>query len=162
MSQHCGPLDEWLYVKPLQHWCGSTSVVPDKGSDRKEMGLETRLEQARHLKNTDRRVCLSHWTRRTLKGESRSLTGRIYIEVYERKSKGRSHGTFTQRKTDIEANERRSLKQKNIHSVITIQEQQDIDTNITLSTDFRDPRKFVSKLVPVLSTLTRTVKSYSL
>ena len=31
MSQHCGPLDEWPYVQPLQHWCGSTSVVPDKG-----------------------------------------------------------------------------------------------------------------------------------
>ena len=70
--------------------------------------------------------------------------------------------TLTQGKTDIEANERRSLKQKNIHSVITKQKKQDIETDITLSTDFRDSRKFVSKLVPVLSTLTRTIKSYSL
>ena len=31
MSQHCGPLDEWPYVEPLRHWCGSTSVVLDKG-----------------------------------------------------------------------------------------------------------------------------------
>ena len=50
MSQHCGPLDEWPYVQPLQHiktllfWHGDTSVIPDKESDRKETGLETGLE----------------------------------------------------------------------------------------------------------------------
>ena len=49
MSQHCGPLDEWPYVQPLQHiktllfWRGDTSAVPE-GSDRKETGLETGLE----------------------------------------------------------------------------------------------------------------------
>ena len=48
---------------------------------------------------------------------------------------------------------------QNIHSVIAKQKQQDIDTDIPLSKDFR---KFVSKLVPVLSTLTRTVTLYSL
>ena len=66
---------------------------------------------------------------------------------------------FDPKKKDIEANKQRSLKQKNIHSVITKQKEQNIDTDIMLSTDFH---KFVSKLVPVLSTLTRTVKSYSL
>ena len=52
--------------------------------------------------------------------------------------------TPTQRKTDIEATKRRSLKQKNIHSVITKQKQQDIDTDVTLSTDCRNSCKFVS------------------
>ena len=72
-------------------------------------GTGNGIEKARHLKITDRHICLSHLMRRTLKGESRSLTKRISIL------------TLTQRKTDIEANERRSLNQKNIHSVITKQ-----------------------------------------
>ena len=50
---------------------------------------------------------------------------------------------MTQRKTDIEANEQRSLNQKNVHGIITKH------TDITLSTDFRDSRKFVSKLVHI-------------
>ena len=41
MSQHCGPLDEWPYVKPLQHWCGIMSVVPDKGEWQKGNGTES-------------------------------------------------------------------------------------------------------------------------
>ena len=31
VSKHCGPLDEWPYVKPFAVRRGSTSVVPDKG-----------------------------------------------------------------------------------------------------------------------------------
>ena len=46
---------------------------------------------------------------------------RISIYYMDKLRRVKVQGHLTQRKTDIEANERRSLKQKNIHSVITKQ-----------------------------------------